>query len=80
MAVNGIGGGLSAYTQYQNMAATQKGVIASIQEDGMKKGERRGFRRAKKEIINNILLTLSIEETASLLGWSVDEVNDVLND
>ncbi|MBQ9272656.1 MAG: hypothetical protein IJ227_02910 [Mogibacterium sp.] len=24
MAVNGIGGGLSAYTQYQNMAATQK--------------------------------------------------------
>ena len=68
------------YVEMINMAATQKGVIALIQEDGMKKGERRGFRRGKKEIISNILLTLSIEETASLLGWSVDEVNEVLKD
>ena len=64
------------YVEMINMAATQKGVIASIQEDGMKKGEMRG----KREIITNLLLKHSIEETASLLGWNVDKVNEVLKD
>ena len=56
------------YEEMINLTTVEKGVIATIEENGMKK------------IINNLLSKYSLDETAFRLDMSLEEIRKILND
>ena len=62
-----------------DLTTVQKGVIATIEENGRKKGKREGKIEGIQGIINNLLNKYSLDETAYRLDMSREEIREILN-
>ena len=52
-----------------DLTTTQKGVIATLKEEGIKEG--------KREIINRLLIKHSLDETAQWSNMSPEEIREI---
>ena len=67
------------YEEMIDLTTVQKGVIATIEENGRKKGKREGKIEGIQGIINNLLNKYSLDETAYRLDMSREEIREILN-
>ena len=58
-----------------DLTTVEKGVIATIEENGRKKGMKKGM----EKIINDLLSKYSLDETSLRLDMSREEILEILN-